>query len=342
MRGGLCACAVAAAVGLVSVLVLPAGPAAGSPGTTTTPPVLNPPRAVPTAPPPAPLVPEGVTIGGVPVGGVAAADAEELLESTFNEPLPVILGSRTLLVPPSTLGAVARVASAVDRALASPEGAKLPLTITVNRERTRAYVRKLARRFDRAPIDATMRLRGLHPFVTTGRRGRVLEQRWATAAIVGTLLDNSRDAVILPVRVVRPELTRNNFGPVVVIRRGSRTLWLYRGMRLWRTFRVAVGQPSWPTPLGRFEIVNKAANPWWFPPNSAWAKGASPIPPGPGNPLGTRWMGLSAPGVGIHGTFKAASIGGYASHGCIRMYLGQAEWLFDRVPVGTPVFIVAR
>ena len=66
-----------------------------------------------------------------------------------------------------------------------------------------------------------------------------------------------------------------------------------------------------------------------------------PIPPGPGNPLGTRWMGISSPYVGIHGTPDAASIGYSASHGCVRMLIPQVEWLFERVEVGTPVFIVA-
>ena len=80
--------------------------------------------------------------------------------------------------------------------------------------------------------------------------------------------------------------------------------------------------------------------PWWYPPDTAWAAGASPIPPGPGNPLGTRWMGLSASGVGIHGTPDAASIGYSASHGCIRMRIPDAEWLFERVEVGSTVFIV--
>ena len=65
-----------------------------------------------------------------------------------------------------------------------------------------------------------------------------------------------------------------------------------------------------------------------------------PIPPGPGNPLGTRWMGISSPYVGIHGTPDAASIGYSASHGCIRMLIPQVEWLFEQVEVGTPVFIV--
>ena len=83
-------------------------------------------------------------------------------------------------------------------------------------------------------------------------------------------------------------------------------------------------------------------NPWWYPPPSPWAEDAEPVPPGPGNPLGTRWMGLSAPYVGIHGTPDAASIGYSASHGCIRMRIPDAEWLFQHVKVGTPVFIIDK
>ena len=61
----------------------------------------------------------------------------------------------------------------------------------------------------------------------------------------------------------------------------------------------------------------------------------------PAHPLGTRWMGLSAPGVGIHGTPSDASIGYSVSHGCIRMHIPEAEWLFNHVDIGTTVFIVA-
>jgi lipoprotein-anchoring transpeptidase ErfK/SrfK len=111
-------------------------------------------------------------------------------------------------------------------------------------------------------------------------------------------------------------------------------------MRSWRVFLVATGQTSYPTPLGRFTIVVKWRNPWWYPPASPWAKGQQPIPPGPNNPLGTRWLGLSAPGVGIHGTPSDGSIGYSVSHGCIRMHIPDAEWLFNHVQIGTTVFIV--
>jgi L,D-transpeptidase ErfK/SrfK len=88
-------------------------------------------------------------------------------------------------------------------------------------------------------------------------------------------------------------------------------------------------------------IVNKRINPTWVnPAKDTWGAGEPDfIPPGPDNPLGTRAMDLSAPGIRIHGTPADYSIGHYASHGCIRMHIWEAEDLFNRVQVGTPVII---
>jgi lipoprotein-anchoring transpeptidase ErfK/SrfK len=142
------------------------------------------------------------------------------------------------------------------------------------------------------------------------------------------------------VRFLRPAQTVEGFGPVVVIWRGSNTLRLYNGPSLVQSFSVATGTSQYPTPSGTYEIVDMQRDPWWRPPSSDWAKGLEPVPPGPNNPLGTRWMGISSPGVGIHGTPSAASIGYSASHGCIRMRIPEAEWLFTQVTWGTPVLIV--
>ena len=112
-------------------------------------------------------------------------------------------------------------------------------------------------------------------------------------------------------------------------------------MRYWRSFPVAVGRPEFPTPLSHFTIVVKQRNPVVASTRFELGRRREPNPPGPGNPLGTRWMGLSAWGIGIHGTPDAASVGYSASHGCIRMRIPDAEWLFDRVRIGTHVFIVS-
>ena len=150
-----------------------------------------------------------------------------------------------------------------------------------------------------------------------------------------------RDVVELRTRPIAPTVTRKNYGPVIVIHRGSNRLLLFRGARYWRVFPVATGQSVYPTPLGRFQILVKWKDPWWYPPPDPWAAGEKPTPPGPGNPLGPRWMGLSAPGVGIHGTNNESSIGYSVSHGCIRMHVADALWLFDHVEIGTTVYIIA-
>jgi lipoprotein-anchoring transpeptidase ErfK/SrfK len=159
-------------------------------------------------------------------------------------------------------------------------------------------------------------------------------------AIANRLGSTVRRPLPLAFRELKPTVTKAGFGYVIVIQRGANVLTLYNGENTVRTFGVATGSAQYPSPAGTWSIVDKQLNPWWRPPDSEWAKDAKPIPPGPGNPLGTRWMGLSAAAVGIHGTPDAASIGYSASHGCIRMRVPEAEWLFEQVDIGTPVVIV--
>jgi lysozyme family protein len=126
---------------------------------------------------------------------------------------------------------------------------------------------------------------------------------------------------------------------LVIVRRNDHRLYFYRHGRPVRVFTVATGSLLSPTPHGHFRIVAKYRHPWWYPPNASWARHLKPIPPGPGNPLGTRWLGISVPGVGIHGTPDAASVGYSVSHGCIRMSISDAESLFRLVRAGTRVWI---
>lgn len=99
----------------------------------------------------------------------------------------------------------------------------------------------------------------------------------------------------------------------------SKTLTLYKNGRFFKAYPVATGKPSTPTPRGTFTIVNKEIN--------------------PGGPFGSRWMGLSKPHYGIHGTNNPPSIGTAASNGCIRMYANDVEDLFNYASVGTVVRI---
>ncbi|MCJ7750042.1 MAG: L,D-transpeptidase family protein [Armatimonadetes bacterium] len=124
----------------------------------------------------------------------------------------------------------------------------------------------------------------------------------------------------------------------LVVNLAERGLYFYTNGRASRRFPVAVGMQGWETPTGDYTIANKAKNPTWFPPE--WAAEEHPVPPGPDNPLGDRWMGLSIKGYGIHATNAPASIGRYSSHGCMRMYPEHAHALFELVKVGTPAKIV--
>lgn len=338
---GLLACA---SSGLVAAAVLagssPASIFTTSSGTTSPepPPTTG---TTPTTPPPPAVIAPGVLVGGVEVGGLTLADAATAVREAYAEPLELDLQGRPFLPTPAALGATAYVAPAIARARTAAAGTRVALFVRVRGASVRGYVARLARRFDRKPLDSRLSLRKLAPFVTEERPGRALDRASAVRRIVARLRTTSRDPLSLPTRRIRPAVTRASVGSVIVIRRGSKRLYLYKGMRLRRVFGVATGQPAYPTPLGRFWIVVKWRNPWWYPPDSDWAKGLEPVPPGPGNPLGTRWMGISSPGVGIHGTPDAASIGYSASHGCIRMRIAEAEQLFNIVSVGTPVYIVA-
>ena len=284
---------------------------------------------------------DGVTIGGVAVGGMTATEAYEAVTKSFYRPLILVVGRHRLSVPASAFGAVPYALRSVNRALVAPAGTAVRLDVGVSPKAVGAWLRRLANRVDREAIDARLSLRDLKPFISRERTGFQLLQRQSSAAIRRAIQANRRTAIRLPTKVLQPKVTRNGFGAVIVIHRGANRLELYDGMRPWRAFGVATGQTTYPTPLGRFQIVVKWKNPTWYPPNSPWAAGAKPIPPGPGNPLGTRWMGLSAPGVGIHGTYQDGSIGYSVSHGCIRMHIPDAEWLFNRVEIGTVVYIVA-
>jgi L,D-transpeptidase ErfK/SrfK len=125
----------------------------------------------------------------------------------------------------------------------------------------------------------------------------------------------------------------------LVLNLPERMLYLLDNRKLIARYPVAVGATGkWMTPTGDLKIVNKAKNPVWLPPE--WANKEEPVQPGPDNPLGDRWIGLSLPGYGIHATNAPLSIGMATSHGCIRMIPRDAEALFDQVTVGMSVKII--
>ena len=153
------------------------------------------------------------------------------------------------------------------------------------------------------------------------------EQIKKTAAMMSVLLVAAAEASAQD-RSARPARR-------IVVSIPDRKLAIMEGDRVIRVYPTAVGAPASPSPSGSFTIVTRIPDPTWY------TRGRI-VPPGKGNPLGTRWLGLSLPGYGIHGTNAPASIGRKASHGCIRMRNRDVEQLFELVEVGDPVELVAE
>ncbi len=128
---------------------------------------------------------------------------------------------------------------------------------------------------------------------------------------------------------------------VVTVDRGGFSLKVYKNLKLAKSYTIAVGQAGLDTPAGKYNIQNKAVDPAWHVPNSAWAGSlAGQVIPGgaPNNPLKARWLGIYD-GAGIHGTSDVGSLGTAASHGCIRMAVPDVMEVYDMVPVNAPIYI---
>ncbi len=353
---------IAASAAVVALLLLAAAPARAddappvtTPGTATAAqPAVTPGESQTAAPPAAapPVattstsprrIPWGIRIAGHAVGGLTRPQAIAAVTARFERPLRLQVSAGIVRsASPAELGAQAQVALAVGAALEMVPPFDVPLFVEIDDAALAGYVDRLRAATARGPRDSRLVVRDTMPYATPSLTGRSLRVAETRRALRRSLLDHDRRVFEVPFRTSPPVVTERDHGYSVIVFRESRLLVLYSGGSLVRTFMVATGVPEYPTPLGRFAIVVKERDPWWHPPpDSAWAKGKPPVPPGPGNPLGTRWMGINAPYVGIHGTPDAASIGYSASHGCIRMLIDEVEWLFDRITVGTPVFILS-
>ena len=121
----------------------------------------------------------------------------------------------------------------------------------------------------------------------------------------------------------------------IVVSLEDHKLALVENGELKKVYTVAVGKPSTPSPDGTFTIQRRVKNPTYH-------HDGKTVVPGPSNPVGTRWMGLSKAGYGIHGTNEPKSIGKAASHGCIRMAKADLEELYEMVAVGDTVRLVGH
>ncbi len=133
----------------------------------------------------------------------------------------------------------------------------------------------------------------------------------------------------------------------IVINIPQRMLFLFQDARVAASYPVALGRPDWETPTGNFYITQLEKNKTWCVPKSiqeemrrAGKPVVTEVPPGPDNPLGEYWMGLSAAGYGIHSTIAPASIYGMRTHGCIRLHPEDAAALYARAGPKMPVRII--
>ena len=303
----------------------------------------------------------GVSVGGVDVGDMKRDEAvrtlRELAEQTLYSELVVEAAGHSWNVTPASLGMTADVEGAVARALAVaddlsltsrvyhrlrdvPVDVSLDLPFDEHRREVKAFVQQAFDEVALPAVDARFALVDGELVTNRSHTGRELAIGAATDRILEAL-GRRTDAVEVPVRTVVPSVTTAALGRSIVVDLSENHLYLYDRLNVVADYPVATAAAGYTTPVGTWEVVDKRENPTWYnPAEDSWGAGLPPvIAPGPGNPLGTRAIYLNAPGIRIHGTYSSSSIGTYASHGCIRMYISDSEELFGLVDMGTRVII---
>ena len=167
--------------------------------------------------------------------------------------------------------------------------------------------------------------------MAASRLGRLAAVAVAGMALAVQALAQNTANQSSPAQTSVPAATKR----VIVVSLEDRKLALVEDGQVRKVYTVAVGKPSTPSPVGTFTIERRVANPTYH-------HEGKTVPPGPRNPVGTRWMGLSKHGYGIHGTNEPRSIGKAASHGCIRMARRDLEELYPLVSEGDTVELVGQ
>ena len=308
-----------------------------------------------------------VRVGNVDVSGLTPAQASAKLRRAVLEPLnqPVIVrarGKRFTLTPKAAAVGIdveGSVRAALERShrghlLArtwrnlhgEPVGARVDLDIAYDERAIGRVVRRVAKALDKPAVDARVDLDQGDVTPQPSSAGRRVMVRQLRTDLRERLLETSADKTVRArTRAVEPKVTTDQlaerYPAILIVKRGSFQLQLYRNLKLQKTYGIAVGQVGLETPAGLYSVQNKAVDPAWSVPNSDWAGDlAGTVVPGgtPQNPLKARWMGIYD-GAGIHGTSDEGSIGSAASHGCIRMRVADVVELYDQVPVNAPVYI---
>ena len=313
---------------------------------------------------------EGVRVEGIDVGGLtreqAMARVFKRLRAQSQRPVRVRVGDDRFALSAHSAGVTLGLDEAVRRAYEEGRGGNVvergwrtltggsvdhdePAKVTVDRDRIRAFVAKLHDNVSRAPANAELELNVEQVSVSEARPGRRLADRESLVErVTEALLDPRGDRTFRArTEVIEPDVTAEEIWEsnptVVTVSRAGKTARLFKRGKLVRSYRVAVGEPKYPTPMGRFSVQAMQVNPAWNVPQSDWAGklAGKTIPSGdPRNPLKARWIGFNG-SVGFHGTASVSSLGTAASHGCVRMSVPDVIDLYESVQVGTPVLVGA-
>ena len=307
----------------------------------------------------------GVRIAGIDVSGMTRDEALDAVRTVVHDELrrslTVTVGSEHWTVTPATLGRRAAVAAAVNRAVRAGSelgtfdrawhrfrseslGIDIPLERRTTGSGVADFASMIAKRVFVAPVNAAIGITSSHDDITFERAhdGVKLNVAVAEDAIRAALSDGRRRVTLDTIKVA-PKTTEETLGATLVVRLNENRLYLYDGFEVVRSFSVATAKPGFTTPSGVWTIYDKKKDPTWYNPalDSWGADLPAVIPGGPGNPMGTRAIYIDAPGlIRIHGTTDDASIGRYASHGCIRMHNSEIEQLYPMVDIGDHVVVV--
>lgn len=309
---------------------------------------------------------DGVNIGGVDVGGMSESEAKRAVRVQLLAPLQHSLrvgyDGESWVLDGKSLKVHADLDAAVQGALDASRGGTLPgrivrylgggnvdenvsAEITFSHSAVNRFVRHVAAEIDREPQDATVAATGDALEVVPAEYGRKLRDKLLTRQLNAAVLNAQADHTIAArTHPLKPEIIGDEvadaYPTYLTLDRAGFTLSFWEHLKLVKSYTVAVGQEGLETPEGLYHIESKEVEPSWHVPNSAWAGdlAGQVIPPGPEDPLKARWMGIFE-GAGIHGTEETWSLGSAASHGCVRMSIPDVIDLYDRVEVGTPIYI---
>jgi lipoprotein-anchoring transpeptidase ErfK/SrfK len=309
---------------------------------------------------------KGVSVNGVDLGGLSPDEARTKLRSSFlgeaRAPVIIEAGRKTFRLSAHRARVSINVDAMVDEALSrsrdgnflsrtwrqlTGEEAKADLrpTVTFSSRVVDSVVNRVRTQVDRPARDASVMPTPTRLIKVRARRGLTVRPNALRAEIDQALVSPTNRRVVVQLVRTEPKVTGRDlaakYPTYLTVSKADTTVRFWRKLKLVKSYPVAVGQPAWPTDDGLFAIQNKQVNPTWSVPNSSWAGSlaGSVIPGGsPDNPLKARWMGFNG-GQGFHGTADVDSLGTAASHGCIRMLIPDVIALYDKVDVGTPVFI---